>query len=65
MRRRAAAALFVGMMIGIFLVLFGGLLLLDHLGVLNIHVGRIVLPVLLIAVGARMILRQRSRDGSS
>ena len=55
----------MGMMIGIFLVLFGGVLLLDHLGVVDIHVGRIVAPILLIALGASMVFRRRSRGGSS
>ena len=53
------------MMIGIFLVLFGGLMLLDHLGIIDIHIGRIVAPILLIALGASMLFRRRSRSRSS
>jgi hypothetical protein len=53
------------MMIGIFLVLFGALLLLDHLNVIDIRIGRIMLPVLFIALGASMIFRRRSKPKSS
>jgi hypothetical protein len=49
------------MMIGIFLILFGGLLLADHLGLINISTGRIILPVLFIALGASMVLRRSRR----
>lgn len=43
------------MMIGIFLILFGAMLLLDRLGWIDIRVGQYIVPILLIALGASML----------
>lgn len=50
------------MMIGIFLVIFGSLLLLDRIGWINIHMGQYILPIFLIALGGSMISRKSKRD---
>lgn len=50
------------MMIGIFLVIFGSLLLLDRLGWINIHLGNYILPIFLIALGGSMIASRTQRD---
>ena len=49
------------MMIGIFLVLFGALLLLDHLHLIDIRIGNLIAPILFIALGASMILKRTSK----
>jgi hypothetical protein len=46
------------MLIGIFLILFGALMLLDKIGWIDIHMGDYILPILLIALGVSMVARQ-------
>lgn len=50
------------MLIGIFLILFGSLLLLDRLGWIDIHIGQYILPIFLIALGASMIKGDKRRS---
>ncbi len=52
-------------MIGIFLVIFGILLLLDRLGWIDIRMGQYILPIFLIALGGSMISRKSQRDKKS
>jgi len=54
------------MLIGIFLILFGALMLLDRLNLIDIRVGEYLLPVILIALGASMVFKgtaKASRPG--
>ena len=50
------------MLIGIFLIIFGGLMLLNQLGWIDIRLGQYILPVLLIALGASMVAGHRRRE---
>jgi uncharacterized membrane protein YfcA len=50
------------MLIGIFLIIFGGLMLLNQLGWIDIRMGQYILPVLLIALGASMVAGHRRRE---
>ena len=50
------------MLIGIFLIIFGGLMLLNQLGWIDIRLGQYILPVLLIALGAWMVAGHKRRD---
>jgi uncharacterized membrane protein YfcA len=50
------------MLIGIFLIIFGGLMLLNQLGWIDIRMGQYILPVLLIALGASMVAGHRRRQ---
>jgi hypothetical protein len=47
------------MMIGIFLILFGALLLLDRMHLIDIRVGEYIVPILLIALGASMVVQKQ------
>lgn len=49
-------------MIGFFLILLGALMLLDSLHLIDIRLGRMILPTLLIAWGASMVFRRRSKS---
>lgn len=51
-------------MIGIFLILFGALMLLDNLGWIDLKMGDYILPVLLIALGGSMLMRKRGSTSS-
>jgi len=53
------------MMIGIFLVVFGSLLLLDRMGWININMNQYILPIILIALGGSMISRKSQRNKKS
>ena len=53
------------MMIGIFLILFGSLMLLDKLGWIDIHLGEYLLPILLIALGVSMVVKRQNGGSRS
>jgi len=46
------------MLLGIFLILFGAILLLDRLGWVDIKAGEYLLPIFLIALGASMVVKR-------
>jgi len=49
------------MLVGIFLILLGSLMLLDRMGIIDIHMGDYVIPIVFIAIGASMVVKQQSR----
>ena len=50
-------------MIGVFLILFGALLLLDRMHVIDIRIGEYIVPILLIALGASMLAKHQKPSG--
>ena len=50
---------------GIVLVLLGGLLLMDNMGLLppNINIWSLFWPIILVGIGVRMLLRSSGRGG--
>lgn len=52
------------MLVGIFLICLGALFILNNLGFLYGGVGRYILPILLIALGASIMLK-KIRSGNS
>jgi hypothetical protein len=49
------------MLIGIFLILLGSLMLLDRMGIIDIHMGDYIIPIVFIAIGASMVVKAQNR----
>lgn len=49
------------MLVGIFLILLGSLMLLDRMGIIDIHVGDYIIPIVFIAIGASMVVKAQNR----
>lgn len=52
-------------MIGIFLILFGALMLLDNLGWIDLKMGDYIVPIILIALGGSMLMRKKESSKHS
>lgn len=49
------------MFIGIFLILFGAMLLLDRLHVIDLKWGDFIVPIVLIAIGASELIKRQTK----